>query len=304
MQDTVKPPIDRILCPVDFSDFSRHALDQALAIAKWCGASVTVLHVVPPELEPDPLLPMGRAAPAPLTATHFNQLRAQVTRFARAEGGDQVPVTVEVTEGNIVAETLRFATEPPADLLVLGTHGRSGFDRLLLGSVTERLLRKAPCPVLTVPRRMPDVVPVGPVLYRRILCAVDFSPSSAKALDYAIALEAASDARVSALHVVEAGRVLEPDFVDETGGYQSVLRGNAVERLHRFAAAHGGAARTAHQVVGSGKPYAEILRVAGDERSDLIVLGVHGGVAGLTGFGSTVNQVVRHASCPVLSLRA
>jgi nucleotide-binding universal stress UspA family protein len=303
MQGESKHRITRILCPIDFSDFSRHALDHALAVARWCGAAVTVLHVVPPALEPDPMWPIGRAVPPPLQAGDLDLLRAQVTRFARSEAGDELMVTVEVAEGGIVAETLRFAETPPADLLVVGTHGRGGFDRLVLGSVAERLLRKAPCPVLTVPRRTPDVVPFGPVLYRRILCAVDFSPSSAKALEYAMALGAATDARVTAINVVEAASLLEPVFVDE-GSYQAVLRANAAERLHRFVAQHSGAARTAAEVIGDGKAYVEILRVAADVHADLIVLGVHGGIAGLVAFGSTVNQVVRQATCPVLSIRA
>ena len=299
-----KPRIRRILCPIDFSEFSRHALDHALAVAKWSRAAVTVLHVVPPLLEPDPMLPLGRVIPPALTATDRDAIRAQVTRFVRAEAGDEVAVTVTVCEGAIVPEILQFAQAPAADLLVLGTHGRGGFDRLLLGSVAERLLRRAPCPVLTVPRRMADVVPVGSTLYPRILCAVDFSPASAKALDYAMALGAANDSRVTAVHVVEAASILEPMFVDMPGGFQAVLRANAVEGLHRFVAEHAGAARTAREAIGNGKPYSEILRLAAEERSDLIVLGAHGGVAGLLAFGSNVNHVVREASCPVLSVRA
>ena len=304
MPADAKPRITRILCPIDFSDFSRHALDHALAVAKWSGAAITVLHVVPPVLEPDPMLQLARVIPPALTSNDRDAIRAQVTRFVRAEAGDDVLVTVEVAEGAIVPEILRFAAAPAANLLVLGTHGRGGFDHLLLGSVAERLLRKAPCPVLTVPRRMPDVVPVGPTLYRRILCAVDFSPASAKALDYAVALGAANDARVTAVHVVEAASILEPSFVDVAGGYQAVLRANAAARLHRFAAEHAGAARTVQEAIGDGKPYSEILRLAADERSDLIVLGVHGGLAGLLAFGSNVNHVVRQATCPVLTVRA
>jgi nucleotide-binding universal stress UspA family protein len=83
-----------------------------------------------------------------------------------------------------------------------------------------------------------------------------------------------------------------------------VLRANATERLHHFVAAHAGAAGTAREAIGNGKAYTEILRLAADEHSDLIVLGVHGGLAGLVAFGSNVNHVVRQATCPVLSVRA
>ena len=89
-----------------------------------------------------------------------------------------------------------------ADLLVIGTHGRSGFERLVLGSVTEKVLRKASCPVLTVPKRLPDAVPVGPVLFKRILCPVDFSESSLHALSYAVSMAQEADGQLTVLHVV------------------------------------------------------------------------------------------------------
>jgi hypothetical protein len=76
----------------------------------------------------------------------------------------------------VTGEIVRLAEELPAGLLIMGTHGRSGFDRLLLGSTTEKMLRKAPCPVLTVPRLAPDAAPTPP-MFDRILCPVDFSPS-------------------------------------------------------------------------------------------------------------------------------
>ena len=90
-----------------------------------------------------------------------------------------------------------------ADLLVLGTHGRSGFERLLLGSVTEKVLRRAPCPVLTVPRHHPEAVPPPPVLFKRIVCPLDFSDSSLRALEYALSLAQEADAHLTAMHVIE-----------------------------------------------------------------------------------------------------
>ena len=107
-----------------------------------------------------------------------------------------------VREGQAAAEIADMAISMNADLLVIGTHGRSGFERLLLGSVTEKVLRKARCPVLTVPRRLPDAVPAGAVLYKRILCPVDFSASSLHALKYATSLAQESDGQLTVLHVV------------------------------------------------------------------------------------------------------
>ena len=88
-----------------------------------------------------------------------------------------------------------------ADLIVIGTHGRSGFERLMLGSVAEKVLRKAACPVLTVPAHAPDAVPREAGSVRRILCPVDFSSSSEDALEYALAsLAQEAHARLTVLH--------------------------------------------------------------------------------------------------------
>ena len=90
-----------------------------------------------------------------------------------------------------------------ADLIVMGTHGRSGFERWVLGSVTEKVLRKAPCPVLTVPPPAGELHPDGSVLFRRIVCPVDFSGASLAALAYAVKLAEESRAEITVLHVLE-----------------------------------------------------------------------------------------------------
>src|SRR5688572_5280093 len=147
--------IKNIVCPVDLSDVSRHALDHALAIARWFGARLTVVNVVPPVAT---LLPPGDAGPAAGLACVPNDLQllqAYLDTFVRTAtaGGrdDDGRIDARVAEGTVVDEVVRVAKDVAADLLVMGTHGRSGFERLLLGSVTERMLRKAPCPLLTVP---------------------------------------------------------------------------------------------------------------------------------------------------------
>jgi Universal stress protein family len=109
-----------------------------------------------------------------------------VQRFIDAESAPGIGVKAVVREGNAASEILTEATDMKADLPVMGTHGRSGFERLLLGSATEKLLREASCPVLTVPPRHADVVPATPVLFKRILCPVDFSDCSMLALNYAM----------------------------------------------------------------------------------------------------------------------
>jgi nucleotide-binding universal stress UspA family protein len=179
-------PIRQILCPIDFSDFSRHALDHAIAIAHRHDARVTAVQVF--VLAVEGALFTGAAGLQPFTLNDANreQLLARMRTFVEGEAGSQAAVDVIVRESNDVAsQILQEAQALDADLLVIGTHGRSGFDRLVLGSVTEKILRKAPCPVLTIPRRAPDAVPIGAAPFTRILCGVDFSDCSLAALSCA-----------------------------------------------------------------------------------------------------------------------
>ena len=191
-----------------------------------------------------------------------------------------------------------------ADLLVMGTHGRSGFDRLMLGSVTEQVLRHAPCPVLTVPCLAADAVPLGPTLYRRILCGIDFSSASLQAMALAQTLTAGPGASLCLAHVVEPASLFEPVMADGAGAAvldDRAAAGAARDRLLELAAS---TPATCTEVVAIGKPYREILHLAEEQESDLIVIGVHAGPSGVLAFGSTTNQIVRRATVPVLSFLA
>lgn len=298
--------INHILCPIDFSEFSRHAIDHALAIARCHGGAITALHVIPP-LEPLIGAPtMVSCPPMVYTDEDLRRFKTAAQDFVQEEG-DAGSIDVVAVIGGITDQILGHAKRLPADLIVMGTHGRTGFDRLMLGSVTERMLRKAPCPVLTVPKRAPAAVPAGPVLFRRLLCAVDFSPSSMQALDYAMSLAGQAGAELRLLHVVEPLPIFEPAMVGGPGFPQhdqqasSVARRRLQEVMGERRASFSG---VMSEVLGLGKPYREILRVASEYRSDLLVMGVHGGGSGLLAFGSTTNHVVRAATCPVLTLRA
>src|SRR5688572_4664627 len=131
--------ITRILCPVDFSEYSRHALDHAAAIARCYVASVVALHVVPPVM---PLVPSVGAPiypPFVYTPEDIEEYRIALDTFVRHEaGGSGIPIEVDVVEGGPARTIVERAEILRADLLVMGTHGRSGFERLMLGSVTER----------------------------------------------------------------------------------------------------------------------------------------------------------------------
>jgi len=305
--------IQRILCPIDFSEYSRHAVDHAVALARQYESTITALHVFPtvPVMAYAPGMP--GFDPIVLTPTLRDQLLVDLKGFIDTESTPRVPMEPVIREGDPVSEILSQATDMNADLLVMGTHGRSGFERLLLGSVTEKILRKAGCPVLTVPRRHPDAVPGTPVLFKQILCPVDFSDCSLEALKYALSLAQEGDAHVTVLHVIGDELEVTPD------AYGAIIM-NDLESLADFRKRHEDDARqrlkeavpesvaeycSVETVVSRGaKPSREILRLAAEQRTDLIVVGVQGrGAVDLVFFGSTTNHVVREATCPVLTVR-
>jgi nucleotide-binding universal stress UspA family protein len=302
--------IRRILCPIDFSDYSRRTLDHAIAIARWYESTVTVLHVFS-------TAPVAAVGPGPvvlepivLTAVDRDQLLADTKAFAEAEGAPGITIDAAVRAGNTAGEILEQATSMKADLLVIGTHGRSGFERLFLGSVAEKVLRKAGCPVMTVPRHLPDAVPAGPVLYKRILCPVDFSESSLHALKYAISMAQEADGQLTVLHVVEHDLQNTADMASVayaagmTIGNFLKEREEALRRRLQETIAGAPEFCSVESLITQGKPWREVLRIAAERQSDLIVMGVQGrGAADLLFFGSTTQHVVREASCPVLTLR-
>ena len=147
--------IRRILCPIDFSEYSRHALDHAVAMARWYDSTITLLHVCS-------VVPVAAYAPGTpilpsvvLTPADRDELLASMRRFAEDEAGSSPPIQLEFCEGSVVAEVLARAESMPGDLIVMGTHGRSGFERLVMGAVTASELRGT---VLSPDRRGPAYI--------------------------------------------------------------------------------------------------------------------------------------------------
>lgn len=298
--------IKQILCPIDFSEFSRHAYDRAVTVARIHDATVTVLHVFPLPT-PVPAIPFGPEGPGPFVLHELDRdaVTAQMKKFLGLEGGTAGARTAfEVVEAPTThREILTQAERLSADLIVMGTHGRSGFQRLLLGSVTEKVLRTSPVPVLTVPVLAPGA---GQGAYTRILCATDFSDCSIAALRYAASLAMEGTVRLTVLHVVELIPIgYEPMTVVPTddAAHRDELVKAARGRLRRLLPETVREACTVDELVTTGKPYVEILGTAADRQADLIVLGIHGRNAlDRFLFGSTTEHIVRRATCPVLTV--
>lgn len=299
--------IRRILCPVDFSRFSHHAYEQAVELAREFGAEITVLHAcaVAPVTSLAPVGAPLALEPARLTGETRRAVMAELREFTDEVDAGGLSVKTTINEHAPVEAIIGTATSWPADLIVIGTHGRSGFERLMLGSVAEKVLRKAPCPVLTVPRRM--ISARHAFTFARILCAVDFSPASLRALEYAASIAAAKGPGVQTLHVIELfseGAGMRDELVLDTPDFRAALIRDAQRRLHEIVSDDLRQRCPIAESVTMGKAYREILRIAADERADLIVLGVQGRTAAdLLLFGSTTQHVVRQAECPVLTIR-
>jgi len=281
--------IRRILCPVDFSDFSRRALDLAVAVAGRHGADVTALHAAAPQAHPDPA---GLA-----------RLRAELDCFVAPLRTPGVCVRTVVEEGSPADTIVRWARQLPGDLVVMGTHGAGGFERLVLGSVAEKVLRAAPCPVLTVSKPRAEAFPLEAGRFREVVCALDLSDGSRRTLALAESTAQACGAPLTLLHVLE-DQPQEAAAVSRAGldlaDYRSQRCRHARRRLQALADGVG----IHEDVVRTGRPADEILRFAEERRAGLVVVGVHGrGRWNRLHLGSTADQVVRGADCPVLTVR-
>lgn len=290
--------LKRILCPIDFSAFSRRAFAYAVALAKWYEARITALHVFEP-----PVVPGFEPYPPPRSSyPPADRIKAEVERFVEPLTDSRVPVETAVEEGPVARTIVATAARLPAGLTVLGTHGRGGVAHLILGSVAEKVLRMSRSPVLTVPPAVGSAH--APVRFPHILCPLDFGPSSMKALEYALSVAQEADATLTLLHVLEPFAEEPPAVPFDVPEYRRLREERARELLR--AALPADVADWCHpiELVAAGKPYREILRVALETAADLIVMGVIGrGAVDLMLFGSTTNHVVRQATCPVLTLR-
>ncbi|HUE89866.1 MAG TPA: universal stress protein [Vicinamibacterales bacterium] len=292
-----------ILCPIDLSDSSAAPLAYAVAFARWYGSRLTVLHVVP-TFDPMQIQFGGLGDPVRIVQpVPREEVLEALRRAIDAAGAATIDATPAAEAGDAAPTIVDQAVALRADLIVLGTHGRSRFDRFLLGSVTEKVLRKAPCPILTVPPLAPATAPAR-VAFKRILCPMDFSPSAHQALGFALDLARQANGEVTVLHVIEwlaeeQARAIAHFNVAE---YRRHLVDDAHERIRGLAAERPGA--SVEDLVVAGRAHREILETASTRESDLIVMGAQGrGGVGLTIFGSTTQQVVRAATCPVLTVR-
>ncbi len=295
----VPGPLRTVAVATDFSPTAEVAVDWAIDIARHHGARLILLH--------------GMSLPAPLpdyvpANSDFSQ---QIHRIAQskleasAERARQAGLTVEldVPMGVPSQVVLRAAEEAHADLIVLGTRGLTGLTHLLLGSTAERVVQRAPCPVLTV--HPSDKDRHRPI--RTILVPTDFSPGAEEAARVAHRLLAhlEQSARLVLLHAYHLpieytayGPI--PTSVD----YLSDVGADAQDRLDLAARQLRRDGLTVDTAAREGYAPEVIVEEARERGADLVAMGTHGraGIAHLL-LGSTAERVVQHAPCPVMTVR-
>jgi nucleotide-binding universal stress UspA family protein len=298
------PEITRIVCPVDFSDPSRHAIDHAAVLARWYDAPILALHVHGAVRAPVPAFELVGAGAAAYEEPQLTLLRESATDFVAAAAPFDVRVRVAVAFGSPAAEIVAEAGRDVGTVIVMGTRGASGLEHLLLGSVTEKVLRTAACPVMTVP---PRAGTTSRLPFKRVLCAIDFSPASPLALSLAMSFAREGDAQLTLLHVLEGlspGETAPRARASYTPEYAGFRGRDALENLRAMIPNEAADWCFPDAQLGRGKPAEEILKFATKQGTDVIVMGVDGrSTLDQAVFGSTTNQVIRAATCPVVTLR-
>jgi len=291
-----------ILCATDFSDFSNHTVGYGVALAKEFSARLIICHVIDlssvaiyGEFQLDPVGQQNRI---------MEDANAQLKELT----GDQ-PVAWEplITVGKAADEISRAVEEQNIDLVITATRGRSGFKRLILGSVTERLMRTLSCPLLVVcsPEQEPANPPEEKVRLQKILVGCDFSPDSGRAFEYGLSLAQEFQAELHLAHVIEPPA--QPHLIKEKGPGPGEIQGDyhilLVEKLKDMIPEGAANWCTPQTSVLEGQPYEELVKYASAQDIDMVVLGVRGhGLMKTLFLGSTTDRVIRNSPCPVLSV--
>ena len=290
------PELRRILCPVDFSEFSAGAYRYALSLARHYRAKLFVQHIVELWQYPSTGFVASAGPFEEFVRVLCENAEEKLQEFVKDEISSEIQPERVIQVGIAPDFILAFAEAQEMSTIVMGTRGRRGFDRLMLGSVTERVMRKASCPVLAVRRPSHDFITSAegqdPVHLSRILFCTDFSENSRRALDYAISLAAEYNAELTLLHVREG--VPSSANVEEATA-------SATQQLENLIAPEGrrtGRIRTAVRI---GKPYQQIIELASKAQIDIVIMAVRGrGGLDLAVFGSTTYRVMQLGPCPVL----
>ena len=285
-----------ILYLTDFSQPSEAALPFVTAIARNCGANVHALHV----MTPDPYVYATPISVGVAREAAEERAKAEMQRVESQLSGLPHETAMEWAPG-VWAAVERAIQQQKADLVVLGTHGRTGAEKLLLGSVAEEIFRRSPVPVLTIGPRVRSSAH-NRARFHRVLFATDFSRESLAAAPHAVSLAQENESHLLLLFVMrkppEQGERAEARFETSVA--------EAIHQLYQLIPEDAKLAFPPEVSVEYGEPAERIVQSARERGADLIVLGVRD-AAGRMGAAThleraTAHKVVAHAACPVLTV--
>jgi nucleotide-binding universal stress UspA family protein len=286
--------LKNVLFATDFSSAAGAAIPYAAALVKRYGATLHILHVRPPVVNPMTPPETWRASEEAAKVEAGQQTQELLTHFVG------IQTEIQIKEGDLASNLAAEIQQHNIDLVVIGTRGRSGIRKFLLGSTAEEIFRQAPCPVLTVG---PEVhqKKIRAAEFTQILFATDFSQEANAAAPYAISLAKECNACLTFLHVIAEAKA--GDLVDP-----SELVASSERLLDNLIPADDQAWSVPECVVETGSVAEKILDVAARRGADLIVLGVrqpHGFPGAATHLPiATAHKVVSQANCPVLTVRS
>jgi nucleotide-binding universal stress UspA family protein len=291
--------VKRVLYATDLSPISEPAWNVARQFGRLFDAEILLVHVVPSVMPPvagylPPHLYGELVKSARREAeTGFDRLLATVPRSG-------LKIRIRLEDGAPAERILAVAEEEQPDVIIVGTHCRAGLQRAILGSVADRLVRQAPCPVLTV---RPSLEGTSGGTIRRICYATDFSPAARAAWPWALSIARAADAEIDLVHVaVSPARDLHLP-AEALGRLAHMLDEQARQETQRFLETSPGSHARVEVHVTHGDPGEQIVDRAQARSADLIVMGTHGW-SGLVRWmlGSVAHHVIQTALCPVLTV--
>ena len=295
--------IDKILVPVDFSEPSKTAVRYGLSLALQLKSRLVLAHIVPSSTA---LIYTFPAESFDFEKEQAKYAKSMLPFLVPEEFRDSVNLQTVVKIGDVRSELLGIVKDEGIGLVVTGAHGRNALDRLLLGSLTERMLRKLPVPILTVSRLDPakELHDFGPVPLSQILYATDLSDSADVGLKFSTELARGTGAHLTALHVFAGTETL---YWNAESGYLPEeierLREDSLDRL--WATVRNESANDVRitPMLTDGEPWREILRVADETNADMIVMSIQNKtMVERALLGATAERVIRSAHIPVLSV--
>lgn len=291
--------LENIICTTDFSDFANNAIPFAVMLAAEFGTKLYISHVID--------IPAAAMYGEALIDPH--EIQNRIDKYAHDQisvmvGDEDLECEPLITIGHPAEEIARLTAEKNVSLVISAAHGRSGLERLILGSVTERMMHTLTCPLLVIPE--PKADQGKDIRFKRILVGCDFSHDSDLAVDYGLYMAQSFQAEVHLAHVIEPD--VFKDLIKPGGNVERERREFLKNELQEKLAAMipDDAHNWCHPSteILAGQPHEELSKFAVINNIDLIVLGVHGrGFVENLLVGSTTDRVIRMGAAPVMAVR-